>query len=41
MLGACCYVPHTLFGLIVVESAPTEMSGTAHALATTISSGNL
>lgn len=30
-----------MFGLVVMESAPMEVRGTAHSLATTVSSGNL
>jgi len=37
ILGFSCYGPHTLLGLVVMESAPSEMRGTTHSLSTTIS----
>ena len=39
-LGFCCYGPHTLYGLIVMENAPPGLSGTAHALSAAASSSN-
>ena len=36
MLGFCCYGPHTLMGLIVMESAPPQLKGTTHSLSTTV-----
>ncbi|XP_065669676.1 glucose-6-phosphate exchanger SLC37A4 isoform X1 [Hydra vulgaris] len=37
-LGFSCFGPHTLFGLLVMENAPSGLSGTSHALASAISS---
>ena len=36
-IGACCYGPHTLFGLLVIENSPPGLSGTAHGIAATAS----
>jgi len=36
-LGLCCYGPHTLYGLLVIENSPRGLSGTAHGISATLS----
>ena len=37
MLGLCCYGPHILYGLLVIENSPAAVSGTVHGLSATVS----